>query len=250
MLKIRDLCVKAEGTEILRGIDLDVDPGEIHALMGPNGSGKSTLAKTIAGHPDFEATAGEVSYEGEDLLEEEPEDRAKQGIFMAFQYPVEVPGVTNSTLLRQSYNNIREARGEDELDPLQFDDYVREKMKLVDLDPDLLDRAVNVGFSGGEKKRNEILQLAVMDPKLALLDETDSGLDIDALRTVADGINELSNDDNAFLLVTHYQRILDYVVPDKVHVMIDGRIAKSGDKELAMKVEEEGYDWVEQEGAA
>jgi Fe-S cluster assembly ATP-binding protein len=218
--------------------------------MGPNGSGKSTLAKVLAGHPDYQASSGTVHYEGEDLLEEEPEDRAQDGIFMAFQYPVEVPGVTNSTLLRQSYNKVRQARGEDELDPLQFDDYVRDKMELVDMDPDFLDRSVNVGFSGGEKKRNEILQLAVMDPKLALLDETDSGLDIDALRTVADGINTLASDDNAFVLVTHYQRILDYVVPDKVHVMIDGRIAKTGDKELAMHVEEEGYEWVEQEGAA
>lgn len=250
MLQIRDLHVEAEGAEILRGIDMDVDAGEIHAIMGPNGSGKSTLAKVVVGHPDYDVTEGSILYEGEEILDEEPEDRAQDGIFMAFQYPVEVPGVTNSTLLRQSYNNIREARGEDELDPLQFDDYVREKLELVDMDPDFLDRSVNVGFSGGEKKRNEILQLAVMDPRLALLDETDSGLDIDALRTVADGINTLADDDNAFVLVTHYQRILEYVVPDKVHVMIDGRIAKTGGKDLAVEVEDRGYDWVQKEGAA
>jgi len=255
LLETKNLYVEAEdGTEILRGLDLEIDFGEIHAIMGPNGSGKSTLAKIIAGHPEYEVTEGDILYEGESLLEEEPEERAQDGIFMAFQYPVEVPGVTSSTLLRESYNNIREARGEDPLDPLQFDDYVREQLEIVDMDPDFLDRSVNVGFSGGEKKRNEILQLAVLEPKLALLDETDSGLDIDALRTVADAINGLSGDENGFLLVTHYQRILDYVVPDRVHVMIDGEIARSGDKELAMEVEERGYDWVheelETEGAA
>jgi Fe-S cluster assembly ATP-binding protein len=245
LLEIDNLHVQAEdGTEILRGLDLELDFGEIHAIMGPNGSGKSTLAKVVAGHPEYEVTEGDIVYEGESILDDEPEERSQDGIFMAFQYPVEVPGVTSSTLLRESYNNIREARGEDPLDPLQFEDYIREQLEIVDMDPDFLDRSVNVGFSGGEKKRNEILQLAVLQPKLALLDETDSGLDIDALRTVADAINDLSSDENGFMLVTHYQRILDYVVPDRVHVIIDGEIARSGDKELAMQVEDEGYDWV------
>ena len=245
LLEIDNLHVQAEdGTEILRGLDLELDFGEIHAIMGPNGSGKSTLAKVVAGHPEYEVTEGDIVYEGESILDDEPEERSQDGIFMAFQYPVEVPGVTSSTLLREPYNNIREARGEDPLDPLQFEDYIREQLEIVDMDPDFLDRSVNVGFSGGEKKRNEILQLAVLQPKLALLDETDSGLDIDALRTVADAINDLSSDENGFMLVTHYQRILDYVVPDRVHVIIDGEIARSGDKELAMQVEDEGYDWV------
>ena len=246
LLEVENLHVEAEGTEILKGIDLQVDTGEVHATMGPNGSGKSTLTKVIAGHPDYEVTEGDIRYEGESILEDEPEERSQDGIFLAFQYPVEVPGVNMETLLRKSYNNIREARGEDPLDPLQFDDYIRERLDFLDMDPKFLDRNVNVGFSGGEKKRNEILQLAVLEPRLALLDETDSGLDIDALRTVADGINRLANEDNAFLLVTHYQRILDYVEPDHVHVLVDGQIAESGDKELALEVEERGYDWVEE----
>lgn len=247
LLEVENLHVEADDTEILKGIDIELDLGEIHAVMGPNGSGKSTLTKVVAGHPDYEVTEGDIRFEGESLLEEEPEERSQAGIFMAFQYPVEVPGVNMETLLRQSYNSIRAARGESELDPLQFDDYIRERLEILEMDPAFLDRSVNVGFSGGEKKRNEILQLAVLEPKLALLDETDSGLDIDALRTVADGINRLADAENAFLLVTHYQRILDYVVPDRVHVMIDGRIAKSGDKDLALEVEERGYDWVEEE---
>lgn len=247
LLEVENLHVEADDTEILKGIDIELDLGEIHAVMGPNGSGKSTLTKVVAGHPDYEVTEGDIRFEGESLLEEEPEERAQAGIFMAFQYPVEVPGVNMETLLRQSYNSIRAARGESELDPLQFDDYIRDRLEILEMDPAFLDRSVNVGFSGGEKKRNEILQLAVLEPKLALLDETDSGLDIDALRTVADGINRLADEENAFLLVTHYQRILDYVVPDRVHVMIDGRIAKSGDKDLALEVEERGYDWVEEE---
>ncbi len=254
LLEVENLHVEAEGTPILKGVDLEVDTGEIHATMGPNGSGKSTLTKVISGHPDYEVIRGDIRFEGESILEEEPEDRAQAGIFMAFQYPVEIPGVNMETLLRESYNNVREARGEDPLDPLQFDDYIRERLEFLEMDPDFLDREVNVGFSGGEKKRNEILQLAVLEPKLALLDETDSGLDIDALRTVAGGINRLANEDNGFLMVTHYQRILDYVEPDRVHVMIDGQIAESGDKELALEVEERGYEWVEQkleaEGAA
>jgi Fe-S cluster assembly ATP-binding protein len=250
MLEIQNLKVQADdGTQILRGIDLDVDDGEIHAVMGPNGSGKSTLTKAIAGHPTFEVTGGDIVFEGESILDDEPDERAQDGIFLAFQYPVEVPGVTTSSLLREAYNSIQEARGGDRMDPLEFDEYVRERIDLVGLDQDLMNRGLNVDFSGGEKKRNEILQMAVLQPKLALLDETDSGLDIDALRTVANGINELAQDDNAVLLVTHYQRVLEYVNPDYVHVMIDGRVVKSGDKQLAEDLEEHGYDWLTDEAA-
>jgi Fe-S cluster assembly ATP-binding protein len=244
MLEIRDLHVSVEGTEILKGIDLSVDEGEIHVIMGPNGSGKSTLAKVVAGHPAYEITDGDVLYDGESLLEDEPDERAHKGIFLAFQYPVEIPGVSNAQFLRQAYNSAREARGEDTLDPLQFDDYVRERLDLVEMSPEMLDRSINAGFSGGEKKRNEILQMAVLEPRLALLDETDSGLDIDALRTVAGGINHLAGEDNAIVMVTHYQRMLNYITPDHVHVMVDGHIAKSGDKRLAMELEERGYDWI------
>lgn len=244
MLEIKNLHVSVEGTQILKGIDLSVDEGEIHAIMGPDGSGKSTLAKVVAGHPSYEVTDGDVLYDGESLLEDEPDERAHKGIFLAFQYPVEIPGVSNAQFLRQAYNSAREARGEDTLDPLQFDDYVRERLDLVEMSPGMLDRSINAGFSGGEKKRNEILQMAVLEPRLALLDETDSGLDIDALRTVAGGINHLAGEDNAIVMVTHYQRMLNYITPDRVHVMVDGHIAKSGDKELAMQLEERGYDWI------
>ncbi|MEX0994433.1 MAG: Fe-S cluster assembly ATPase SufC [Balneolaceae bacterium] len=247
MLEIKNLHVKVEeeDTEILKGVNLSVKPGEIHAIMGPNGSGKSTLAKIIAGHHDYELTEGSMLFEGEDINELDPDERAHRGIFLAFQYPVEVPGVTNNTLLRESYNTIATSRGREELDPLEFDDYITEKLELVDMKREFLNRSVNTGFSGGEKKRNEIFQMAVLEPKLALLDETDSGLDIDALQTVAASIKKLHNDENSFVLVTHYQRMLNYIEPDYVHVMIGGKIVKSGDKGLAIKLEEKGYDWLE-----
>jgi len=250
MLSVKGLRVAVEGVPILKGLDLQVNAGEIHAIMGPNGSGKSTLARVIAGHPAYEITAGTVEFEGQNLLELEPDERALGGVFLAFQYPIEIPGVTNASFLRTAYNARRQHAGLDELDPLEFDDYVREKLKIVDMDPNFLDRAVNVGFSGGEKKRNEILQMAVLEPKLALLDETDSGLDIDALRTVANGINKLAGPDNTVVLVTHYQRLLNYVEPDVVHVMVGGRIVRSGGKELALQLEERGYDWVIAEAGA
>lgn len=244
MLKIINLHAEVEGEEILKGINLEINAGEVHAIMGPNGSGKSTLAKVVAGHPAYEVTGGQVLYNGEDILEMDPDERAKLGIFLAFQYPVEVPGVSNSMLIRQGVNNIRKERGLDEFDPLEFEDYIREKLELVEMDERFLDRSVNEGFSGGEKKRNEILQLAAMEPKLALMDETDSGLDIDALRIVSSGINKIRSSENAFMLVTHYQRILNYITPDKVHVLMGGKIVKSGDKELALELEDKGYDWI------
>ncbi|HUF19661.1 MAG TPA: Fe-S cluster assembly ATPase SufC [Burkholderiales bacterium] len=244
LLEVRGLFAKVAGTTILNGIDLAVRAGEVHAIMGPNGSGKSTLAKLLAGHPSYEVTGGEVLYQGRDLLELPPEERARAGLFLGFQYPVEVPGVTNSAFLRLTYNTIQAARGKDELDPLEFDDFVREKMKLLEMDPDFLDRSLNAGFSGGEKKRNEILQMALLEPVLVVLDETDSGLDIDALRIVANGVNKLLTADNGIVLVTHYQRLLNYIVPDYVHVMDGGRIIKTGDKDLAVELESRGYDWV------
>ena len=250
MIQINDLHASVSGKEILRGITLDLDAGEVHAIMGPNGSGKSTLAQVLAGHPGYEITSGSVTYQGKDLLEMEPEERAQAGVFLAFQYPVEIPGVSNAYFLRSAYNEIRKARGESQADPLEFLDIVADRLKLVDLDESMLTRSVNAGFSGGEKKRNEILQLAVLDPKLAILDETDSGLDIDALRTVADGVNKLRRGDNAFLVVTHYQRLLNYIVPDRAHVLVDGRIARSGGKELALELEERGYDWITAEAGA
>ncbi len=244
MLQIKNLHAKIDDKVVLRGLNLEVKPGEIHAIMGPNGSGKSTLVKIIAGHPAYEVTEGEIVYQGMSLLEMEPEERAQKGIFMAFQYPVEIPGVSNMSFLRQSLNAVRRANNQEELDPIEFDDLIHEKMKLVEMDDDLLQRSVNTGFSGGEKKRNEILQMAVLEPTLSLLDETDSGLDIDALRIVSNGINSLANEQNAVLMVTHYQRLLNYVVPDKVHVLVDGRIVKSGGKELALELEDKGYDWI------
>jgi Fe-S cluster assembly ATP-binding protein len=250
MIQISDLHASVSGKEILRGISLDINAGEVHAIMGPNGSGKSTLAQVLAGHPGYEVTGGSVTYQGKDLLDMEPEERAQAGVFLAFQYPVEIPGVSNAYFLRSAYNEIRKARGEAEADPLEFLDIVADRLKLVDLDESMLNRSVNAGFSGGEKKRNEILQLAVLDPVLAILDETDSGLDIDALRTVADGVNKLRRNNNAFLVVTHYQRLLNYIVPDKVHVLVDGRIARSGGKDLALELEERGYDWVTAEQGA
>jgi Fe-S cluster assembly ATP-binding protein len=230
--------------EILKGVDLTVRAGEVHAIMGRNGSGKSTLAKALVGHPAYEVTGGTATFEGRNVFEMAPEERSRAGLFLGFQYPVEIPGVSNSAFLRLAYNTVQSARGKDELDPLEFDDYAREKMKLLQMDPAFLDRSVNEGFSGGEKKRNEILQMALLEPRLAILDETDSGLDIDALRVVAGGVNRLATADNAVVLVTHYQRMLNYIVPDYVHVMEGGRIVKSGGKSLAEELEARGYDWV------
>ena len=244
LLAVRKLHATVNGIEILKGLDLTVKSGEVHAIMGPNGSGKSTFAKVLAGHPAYEVSGGEVAFEGNNLLELKPEARARAGVFLGFQYPIEIPGVANSQFLRLAYNTVQAERGKDELDPLEFDDFVREKMKLLEINPDFLDRSVNEGFSGGEKKRNEILQMALLEPKLAILDETDSGLDIDALRIVAGGVNQLANKDNAIVLVTHYQRLLNYIVPDYVHVMESGRIVKTGGKELALELEARGYDWV------
>lgn len=244
MLEIKNLHASVDGQPILKGITLSVKAGEVHAVMGPNGSGKSTLAQVLAGHPAYEITGGEVSYRGEDLLALAPEQRAQQGVFLAFQYPVEIPGVSNAYFLRAAYNEIRRAQGHQEVDPMEFLDLVEQKLKLVDMDATMLNRSVNMGFSGGEKKRNEILQMAVLEPKLAILDETDSGLDIDALRIVADGVNSLRRPDNAAIVVTHYQRLLNYIVPDFVHVLAGGRIVKSGDKSLALELEARGYDWL------
>ena len=247
MLEIRNLRAAVEGKEILRGIDLKVNRGETHAIMGPNGSGKSTLAKILAGHPAYEVTRGEVLFEGRNLLELAPDERARGGVFLAFQYPVEVPGVSNAQFLRLAYNEKRKHLGEEELDPLEFKDLLAERARVVEMDAGLMSRSVNEGFSGGEKKRNEILQMAVLEPKLAVLDETDSGLDIDALRVVADGVNKLRTPDNAVVLVTHYQRLLNYIVPDFVHVLYRGRIVRSGGKELALELEAKGYDWIREE---
>jgi Fe-S cluster assembly ATP-binding protein len=244
LLDIKNLHAAIGEKEILRGIDLTVKAGEVHAVMGPNGSGKSTLAQVLAGHPGYEVTKGEVLYDGRNLLEMDPEVRAQEGIFLAFQYPVEIPGVTNAYFLRSAFNEIRKSKGMEELDPLEFLDLMEEKTKLVDMDPAMMNRSVNTGFSGGEKKRNEILQMAVLEPRLAILDETDSGLDIDALKVVANGVNALRRPDNATIVVTHYQRLLNYIVPDYVHVLANGRIVKSGGKELALELEEKGYDWI------
>lgn len=250
LLEVKDLHAGIDGKEILKGLNLQVSKGEVHAIMGPNGSGKSTLSKVLAGHPSYEVISGEVLYEGANLLDLEPDERARSGVFMAFQYPVEVPGVSNSQFLRLAYNEKMKHLGEEELDPLEFNDYLKEKAKIVDMDPQFFKRSVNEGFSGGEKKRNEILQMAVLEPKLAILDETDSGLDIDALRIVAEGVNKLRSGENAIILVTHYQRLLNYITPDFVHVLADGKIVKEGGKELAIELEEKGYDWVKGAGAA
>ena len=244
LLEVRGLTATVAGVEILKGINLTVRSGEIHAIMGPNGSGKSTFAKALAGHPAYEVVRGEVRFEGKDLFEMAPEERARLGLFLGFQYPIEIPGVSNAGFMRLAYNTVQAARGGEELDPLEFDDFVREKMKLLEIDPGFLERSVNEGFSGGEKKRNEILQMAILEPRLAILDETDSGLDIDALRVVAAGVNRLLTPENACVLVTHYQRLLNYIIPDYVHVMEGGRIIKTGDKALALELESRGYDWV------
>ncbi len=244
MLEIRNLHATIDGKEILKGLDLTIRAGEVHAIMGPNGSGKSTLAKVLAGHPSYEVTGGEVLYQGENLLELAPDERARSGVFLAFQYPIEIPGVSNANFLRMAYNEKAKHEGQEELDPLEFDDLLKEKMKIVEMDQSFINRAVNEGFSGGEKKRNEILQMAVLNPHLAVLDETDSGLDIDALRVVANGVNKLASKENAIILVTHYQRLLDYIQPDFVHVLYKGRIVKSGGKELALELETRGYDWI------
>ena len=247
LLEVRGLCATVNGVEILKDLDFTVRSGEIHAIMGQNGSGKSTFAKVLAGHPAYEVIGGSVLFEGQNLLAMKPEERARAGFFMAFQYPIEVPGVGNGQFLRLTYNTVQKQRGQEELDPLEFDDFVREKMKLLEMNPDFLDRSVNEGFSGGEKKRNEILQMALLEPRLAILDETDSGLDIDALRIVAHGVNQLTTEDNAVVMVTHYQRLLNYIVPDYVHVMDAGRIIKTGGKALALELEARGYEWVSDE---
>ncbi len=244
ILEARGLKAEINGTSILKGLDLCVRAGEIHAIMGKNGSGKSTFSKVIAGHPSYAVTDGKLEFLGEDLIELAPEERSKKGIFLGFQYPIEVPGVTNGAFLRLAFNSIQAARGGDELDPLEFDDFIQEKLRLLKMDAGFLDRSLNEGFSGGEKKRNEILQMAILEPKLAILDETDSGLDIDALRIVANGVNSIHGDDDAIVLVTHYQRLLNYIEPDFIHVMEGGKIIKTGTKELALELESKGYDWV------
>jgi len=245
LLQINDLSVKVEDKNILKGLSLSVNAGEVHAIMGPNGSGKSTLARVLSGHPGYEATGGSVTYDGKDLLDMDPEERAREGVFMAFQYPVEIPGVNNSYFLKAALNATRKHKGLQELDAVEFLQVIREKAKLLEMDQSMLHRAVNEGFSGGEKKRNEIFQMAVLEPKLAILDETDSGLDIDALRIVANGVNALRSPERAIIVVTHYQRLLDYIVPDFVHVLSGGRIVKSGGKDLALELEEKGYGWVD-----
>ena len=249
MLSVTNLDVAVNGDMILNELNLQVQAGEVHAIMGPNGSGKSTLANVLAGHPGYEVTAGSVIYEGQDLLQMDPEERARQGVFLAFQYPVEIPGVSNVYMLKAAVNQIRKHRGENELDAVKFLKLVREKMKLVEMKEEFLHRSVNEGFSGGEKKRNEIFQMAMLEPKLAILDETDSGLDIDALKVVAQGVNELRDASRSIVLVTHYQRLLDYIWPDYVHVLAGGRVLKSGGKELALELEEHGYGWIEDQSA-
>lgn len=247
MLSIKDLKATVDGKQILNGINLEVKPGEVHAIMGPNGSGKSTLASVLAGREDYEVNGGEVLFNEKDLLDMAPEVRAREGVFLAFQYPVEIPGVSNINFLKTAINEIREHKGLGPIDPKEFLAMVKDRQKLVELDVKLANRSVNEGFSGGEKKRNEIFQMAMLEPTLGILDETDSGLDIDALRIVANGVNKLKNDKNAFIVVTHYQRLLDYIVPDFVHVLYKGRIVKSGTKELALELEEKGYDWIKKE---
>ena len=246
MLSIKNLHAEIEGKKILKGLSIDVQPGEIHAIMGPNGSGKSTLSAIIAGHEDYQITEGEIVYEGENINEKSVEDRARDGIFLAFQYPIEIPGVSNINFLRAALNEIRQSKGEKEITAKEFMQRVREKSKLVKLEQSLASRSVNEGFSGGEKKRNEIFQMAMLEPKLSILDETDSGLDIDALKIVANGVNTLKSNENATIVITHYQRLLDYIIPDVVHVLYDGKIVKSGDKNLALELEEKGYDWIKE----
>ncbi len=250
ILSVNNLTANVNGTQILKGMNLEIKAGEIHAIMGPNGSGKSTFSKVLAGHPAYDVTGGEVQFLGQNLLELEPEDRARSGVFLAFQYPLEIPGVSNLDFLRVAYNSRQKHQGLEELDAFDFDELVQQKLDIVKMDAAFLNRSVNEGFSGGEKKRNEILQMALLEPKLGILDETDSGLDIDALKIVADGVNQLSNPDNATLMITHYQRLLNYVVPDYVHVMANGRIIRSGTKDLALELEARGYDWVLDEAAA
>jgi Fe-S cluster assembly ATP-binding protein len=247
MLSVKNLKASIEGNQILKGVDMEVKPGEIHAIMGPNGSGKSTLASVLTGREDYEIEEGEVLFDNQQLLEMEPEERARAGLFLAFQYPVEIPGVTMTNFMKQSVNEIRKAQGKEEMKSADFLKLMREKAKMVGIDDQMMKRAVNEGFSGGEKKRNEILQMALMEPKLSIMDETDSGLDIDALKTVANGVNQLSSNDNAFVIITHYQRLLNHIVPDYVHVLYDGQVVKSGDKDLAYELEEKGYDWLKTE---
>ena len=247
ILEIKDLNAGVEGKQILKGIQLTINPGEVHAIMGPNGSGKSTLAAILAGRDGYDVTSGQVWYEGKDLLDMDPEERAREGLFLAFQYPVEIPGVNSTYFLKSALNEIRKHKGQSELDAMEFLTLVKDKMKLLELSEDLLRRSVNEGFSGGEKKRNEIFQMAVLEPKLAILDETDSGLDIDALKIVSHGVNKLRRQDNAQLVITHYQRLLNYIVPDFVHVLVDGRIVRTGGKQLALELEEKGYDWITRE---
>ncbi|MBD2242169.1 Fe-S cluster assembly ATPase SufC [Nostoc sp. FACHB-888] len=250
VLSVRNLTANVDGTPILKGVNLEVRSGEIHAIMGPNGSGKSTFSKVLAGHPAYEVTGGEVIFQGQNLLELEPEERARSGVFLAFQYPLEIPGVSNLDFLRVAYNSRRKAQGLEEIDAFDFDDLIEEKLDVVKMNASFLSRSLNEGFSGGEKKRNEILQMALLEPKLGILDETDSGLDIDALRIVANGVNQLATPENSTILITHYQRLLDYIVPDFVHVMAQGQIITSGGKELALELESRGYDWVLEEFAA